>query len=121
MTVTKYDQKQQTNGKEFKDLKFEPVLNVKEEVKYNNVAWEVGKCSVDSSLGLLAIESKGKISCIDIKEKKEIFGKTRQTSNDEMHSHSWIVIDGQKYLSVQWSKNTIRFFKVKQDDNSLIE
>eukprot|EP01084_Bolivina_argentea_P131295 231770_1 len=113
--------KKQTNGKQFKDLKFEPVLNVKEEVKDNNVDDIVGKCSVDSSLGLLAIESKGKISCIDIKQKKEIFREKRQTSQCEMHSHNWIVIDGQKYFAVQWSKNTIRFFKVKQDDNSFIE
>eukprot|EP01084_Bolivina_argentea_P092149 165815_1 len=98
MTVTKYDQKQQTNGKEFKDLKFEPVLNVKEEVKDNNVARQVGKCSVDSSLGLLAVESRGKISCIDMKEKKEIFSEKRETSDDETHSHSWIVIDDQKYF-----------------------
>eukprot|EP01084_Bolivina_argentea_P318098 551587_1 len=126
MTVTQHDEKQQANAyvrKDLTDLKFEPVLTVSEQVGDDNIAREVGKCSVDSSLGLLAVESKGKISCIDIEKKKEIFTETRDKTltDNEMHSHRWIVIDGQKYFAIQWSQNTIRFFKIKQDDNSFTE
>eukprot|EP01084_Bolivina_argentea_P131294 231769_1 len=97
--------KKQTNGKQFKDLKFEPVLNVKEEVKDNNVDDIVGKCSVDSSLGLLAIESKGKISCIDIKEKKKRF----LVKNVKHHSVKCIVIIGLLLMD----KNILQFNGVK--------
>eukprot|EP01084_Bolivina_argentea_P082074 148613_1 len=121
MTVSDDDEKQ-TNAKDVTQLKFEPVLNVKDQVKDNTVHTKVGKCTVDSDLGILAVESYRQISCINIQNKKEIFSQDRgKTNGAQMFTHSWVVINAEKYLAFQSNKNTIQFFKVKPDDNSFTD
>ena len=60
--------------KDFKQLKFEPVLNVNQQVTMSSTGTNVYKCSVDSELGLLGMNCGGdKFFCVDMSSNKVIF------------------------------------------------
>eukprot|EP01084_Bolivina_argentea_P118499 210239_1 len=122
MTV-KEDIEQQTHSNA-NALQFMPVLNV--EHGTHKLPYDIGKCSVDSDLGLLAVETDKRISCIDMKSKKIIFDHKCPSISGEnysyqMYSHSWIVFNGKKYLSCQTEMGIIKFFKFRKDNNSFVE
>ena len=55
--------------KDFKDLKVEPVLNVKQDMKLDKGLY---KCSVDFDSGLLGLQGRNKFWCVDMNAKKVV-------------------------------------------------
>ena len=95
--------------KDIKDLTFEPVLNVKNdlELPYNGTAFY--KCSVDSELAFFGVhcgslDSERKFLCVDMESKEVVFQKAACGH----HCHHWILNKKQKYLSLQTQKNEIQ-------------
>ena len=85
--------------KDMKELKFEPVLNVNEQVKMSGNKFY--KCSVDSELGLLGMNvSDGgeQFFCVDMTTNKTIFAQ-ELSGEDPTHAHHWFRIDEQRYLA----------------------
>merc|ERR1719242_714014 len=99
--------------KEFdlKHLKFEPVLNFKEDVKDVNFS-RYSKAVLNSDLKLMFMkpQSTETLICLNPDERKVIF-KTQAYSKGEQ-THHWVKIQGRHYLSVQSQKNIFKFFKV---------
>eukprot|EP01084_Bolivina_argentea_P022513 41838_1 len=108
-----------TIQKELKDLEFKATLDVSTIVGITSkLRGYTGKCSIDQSMGLLAVESRDGIVVIDINRKKMVFSEkvTQSGDSDEsnLHSHCWMDIDNKKYLSVQTSDNIITFFNINK-------
>ena len=105
-------------AKELKDLHFEPVLNVKEQVNLSYEGPEFYKCSVEPGLGLLGICCGTKFSrkfiCVDMSTKEMIF-ETGVTATQQSH---WIAIKGRKYLSLRTKDNVISMFEIDEETKS---
>jgi len=102
--------------KPLKDLSFEPILNVRDDVDLQVPGdYKIKKCSIDSDLGLLGMsESRSNtFFCVDIASKQLVF----KHSAFGRYSHHWLTIYEQKYLSLQTTKNTISMFRVGDDHN----
>ena len=84
------------------------------------------KCSVDSELGLLGMNC-GKVFtdswecvkffCVDMSTKAVVFEEDARG----FQTHHWVVRNGQKYLSLQTDKNTVKMFKFDGGSKSFEE
>merc|ERR1711879_589317 len=93
---------------ELKGMKFEPILNVKDDVK-SITAPQLYKCSIQSDLGLLAISTGHTFYCVNMADNQVIF----KVASVGTHSHHWITINDQTYLSLQSKQqNKINVFRV---------
>ncbi|MCP4989293.1 MAG: WD40 repeat domain-containing protein [Colwellia sp.] len=109
--------------KDVKELQFNPILNVKEEVSLNynvhNPRSYMMKSSVDSDLGLLGIEGIDWFGVVDMKTKKPIFQMPRSsgTISGETHfglqTHHWIKHNNTRLVSIQTCETEIKMFEVK--------
>ena len=118
------DVKQGGKAKDIKELKFEPILTVKKDVKLSRPDDAVYKCSVEPQLGLLGVNQAAKwriepqsFTCVDMKSNSVIF----ETTAFGTQNHHWLSHADQKYLSLQATKQMVKMFKVKQEDNSFEE
>ena len=104
-------------AKGVKDLEFEPILSINNvEMNYNSD--RVGKCSVDSELGLLGIDGIDWFGCIDMSTKKCIFQMPRVAPRYDWYgrnSHHWVRVQDQRYISVQTKRNEIQMFKITSE------
>ena len=104
--------------KDLKQLQFEPVLNVKEDVKLGVSGNDFWKCSADSELGLLGKNAGDKhFFCVELSSKKVIF----KQSSGAKFGHNWVVHKEQKYLSLQTAGNTLKMFKFGAANTSFDE
>ena len=108
------DQQQKVKGVDIKNLKFEPVLNVKEAVKLNGSGNNFYKCSVSSELGILGINEADRFFCVNMKTNSLIF----QKSAKGQHNHHWLRNNGKMCLCFQTLSNEIRFFMFDDQDAS---
>eukprot|EP01084_Bolivina_argentea_P170629 295672_1 len=72
---------------------------------------------MDYESPLLAIEGQKWNGCIDTNQKELIFKQKSELLNYGRHTSNWILINGEKYLSIKTAKNTIKMFKVQKNDN----
>ena len=117
---------QATNKHNLKDLRFEPILNVADDVQ---IAADIDatfsyKCAVDIECGLLSINASAEIRtshseyaryngdkrffCVDMETRNIMF----EHEIKGFHSHHWITLNEQKYLSLQTAQNAIELFSV---------
>jgi len=110
-------------GKDLKDLQFEPVLNVRDDVELSSDSNYMYKSSIDSDLNLLAmnggsnVTNPDKLFCVDMTTNEVIF----EHEACGRYTHHWITIDDQKCLSLQTTPNTISVFKVSNEDHKFVE
>uniref|UniRef100_A0A7S0TEL7 Uncharacterized protein n=1 Tax=Elphidium margaritaceum TaxID=933848 RepID=A0A7S0TEL7_9EUKA len=98
--------------KDVRQLQFDQVLNVGNDVKLDKYHGRLMfKCSVESELGLLGMETKGWFGVVNIPEKKSIFEMDTRTGTSA-HAHHWMTIGKQKYLLVQTEYQKIKMYKV---------
>eukprot|EP01083_Nonionella_stella_P011622 32994_1 len=114
--VVEADEEKVKQSNDPSELKFVPVFDIRELQNVKLQGTEINKCSTDSSLGLLGVEAgPNRFLCIDIHRKEEIFNIDLEISDYiGRHSHHWITIDQQKYLSIQTAKNIIKMYQIKQ-------
>jgi len=109
---------------DMKTLNFTDALNVGREVKLSYQGSGINKCSVDTELNVLGIEAHHWFGVVDFKSKRQIWSLDRETSNGGgrhnfgFHTHQWLTIGTQKYLSVQTKGNQIKMFKVVKTEQS---
>ena len=115
--VVKVDGQENETGtvKDIKDLQFEPVLNVEKEVDIN--IKHADKCSIDTDLMWLGIDTSDRFFCVDMVQKKVVLEKKSKGE----HSHHWLTLNAQKYLALQVSKNQMQMFKVDQETKAFEE
>jgi len=104
-----------------RDIKaFEPILNLRDDVEFKKKTNKYSSCCAQSELELLCVKPTWRkvVSCIDMVTRKVVFetksdaayGEDRRYINgDTVH---WLNINDRHYLSVQSSKNVIKFFSV---------
>ena len=129
--VVKEDHAELQKTTSIKNLQFEPILNVSQDVQFNSEldgALSI-KCSVEPTLGLLAMntaaftatsahsggwcdECEKRFFCIDMATKKVIFD--HQIEN--YHSHHWVRMNDEQYVSLQTSKNIIEMFQFNSEN-----
>ena len=115
MVVTQKDgavEAAQREIKDFKELKFEPVLNVKQDL---NIDVALYKCSVDSESGLLGLQCEKKFFCVDMRTKKVVFEQERKGGS---HTHHWVPKPSLKYLRHSYHVRCRRCISCSQANNS---
>ena len=77
------------------------------------------KCSVDSELGLLGlmVDDGCTFFCVDMHSKKAIW----KTEAQGAHTHHWVTIREQKYLSLQTKTNEVKMFTVDAESKAFKE
>eukprot|EP01083_Nonionella_stella_P000526 1494_1 len=117
MIVKEEDDNQ--HKKDMKDLQFTQVLNLARDVKLSWKGDAFRKCSVNTDLGLLGVESADKqrwFGVIDMDRKENIFEvQCNLTDNYGRHSHNWITVQDRKYVTLQTAPNIIKMFEVKRN------
>ena len=112
--------------KGLKNLKFEPILSVKNDIELTYDGNYFNKCCMNSELGLLVLNcghtSKLRtIYCVDVASKSVIF----EQESRRHHNHHWIVIKDQHYLCLQTSNSsscsTLSMYRFKRADKSFQE
>eukprot|EP01084_Bolivina_argentea_P011074 20699_1 len=117
MVVKTQEQNNNSSNKNMKDLTFDPILTVNDEIKMSNTSKEMYKCSVDTDLRLLGMETDEWFECMNIDTKEVIFEQKCKLDDKGRHCHSWIVINNEKYISLQTDMNIIKMFKVLKKNN----
>jgi len=102
-------------------LKFEPTLNVKNDVTSGINDDDFTKCAVQSELGLLCMKPfmGTDLKTIDMASRSVVFDTKCYKGHD--HIHHWLRIDDRFYLSVQCAANVIKFFSIEPDSKSFTE
>ena len=116
--MVKENNENMQSSKSLKELQFETVLNVNQQVEIKGKTFF--KCAVDPGLRLLSINTEGsggygcatEFFCVNMETKKTVFAQNAFGP----HNHHWIWIHKQKYLSLQTKKNEIKMFEVNQEE-----
>ena len=98
--------------KDMRDLTFKSILKVDVNTKLPDSNTTRGKCSVDTDLALLGMESTRYFTCMDLATNELVFEQGISAFGAAKHCHNWIEVNGEKHVSIQTSPNTIQMFKV---------
>jgi len=130
MTVSEDRDTKGTQKLNLKDLQFEPILTVEDDVLIagDTDATFSYKCAVDIESKLLSImssklaggsgnphSSDKRFFCINMETRKVVF----ENRIEGFHSHHWLTLNEQKFLSLQTAKNAIQLFSVDVEHKSV--